>query len=319
MAGSVVLPLHNIARIAEEWAMVDNLSGGRVGVSLAPGWNPSDFVLAPGKYEERYNDLYAGVEKLRGLWRGETFEADAPHGKKVTLRTYPTPVQPELPVWITAARSAESFRRAGALGANLLTHLLDQDVETLAGKIALYRAARAENGFDPDAGEVTVMCHTFVAPDMETAQRLAKKPFCDYLKSSMPLLAGLAYSRGTEVDVNKLAAAELDEFVEFLYERFSTARALIGTPESCRPLLDSLAAAGVNEIACLLDFGPRNSEVLEHLPQLASMCGTAFGTPAAKWAQHDETVQSATSLRRASGGRSWILRRCRSSGRAPAR
>src|SRR5206468_8221040 len=42
-AGSVVLPLHNPIRIAEEWAVVDNLSGGRVELSFAPGWNPGDF------------------------------------------------------------------------------------------------------------------------------------------------------------------------------------------------------------------------------------------------------------------------------------
>ncbi len=271
MAGSVVVPLHHVARIAEEWAMVDNLSGGRVGISLASGWNPDDFVLAPEKYEERYRELYDGIALLRRLWRGESFEGSAPNGRVVSLRTYPTPVQRELPLWITAARSVESFQRAGALGANLLTHLLDQDVETLARKIALYRAARAEHGFDPETGVVSVMCHTFVAPDLATAHRLAKQPFCEYLKASMPLLAGLATSRGKDIDVHKLSGAELDEFVEFLYERFSTTRALIGTPDTCRPLIDALQVAGVNEIACLLDFGPSTDEVLEHLPLLATL------------------------------------------------
>jgi len=281
MAGSVVLPLHHVARIAEEWAMVDNLSGGRVGMSFASGWNPDDFVLAPGDYEERYNDLYAGIETLRRLWRGEPFEAHAPHGRTVRLRTYPTPVQAELPLWITAARSPESFQRAGTIGANLLTHLLEQDVDTLAGKIALYREAREENGFDPAAGIVTVMCHTFVAADADTAHRLAKEPFCNYLKSSMPLLAGLAYSRGKDVDVHKLSESELDEFVEFLYERFSTTRALIGSPESCRGLIDTLEGAGVNEIACLLDFGPATDAVIEHLPYLASLRVAASTPPVA--------------------------------------
>ncbi|MEO8033842.1 MAG: bifunctional LLM class flavin-dependent oxidoreductase/SDR family oxidoreductase, partial [Acidobacteriota bacterium] len=107
--------------------------------------------------------------------------------------------------------------------------------------------------------------------DVETAHRLAKKPFCDYLKASMPLLAGLAFSRGEDVDINSLSESELDDFVEFLYERFSTTRALIGTPETCRPLLAALATAGVNEIACLLDFGPATDHVLEHLPRLAAM------------------------------------------------
>src|SRR5262249_13263842 len=42
-AGSVVLPLHNPIRVAEEWAVVDNLSGGRVDLAFAAGWNPNDF------------------------------------------------------------------------------------------------------------------------------------------------------------------------------------------------------------------------------------------------------------------------------------
>ena len=48
-AGSVVLPLHDPIRVAEEWAVVDNLSGGRVGLSFASGWHANDFALAPGQ------------------------------------------------------------------------------------------------------------------------------------------------------------------------------------------------------------------------------------------------------------------------------
>ena len=46
-AGSVVLPLHDPLRVAEEWSLVDQLSNGRVGISFASGWQPNDFVLAP--------------------------------------------------------------------------------------------------------------------------------------------------------------------------------------------------------------------------------------------------------------------------------
>ncbi|MDQ3744190.1 MAG: LLM class flavin-dependent oxidoreductase, partial [Acidobacteriota bacterium] len=52
-AGSVVVPLHDPVRIAEEWAMVDNLSGGRVGISFASGWNPADFAFFPERYRNR--------------------------------------------------------------------------------------------------------------------------------------------------------------------------------------------------------------------------------------------------------------------------
>lgn len=270
-AGSVVLPLHHPVRIAEEWAMVDNLSGGRIGVSLAPGWNPADFLLAPGKYEDRYNDLYQGVGRLRALWRGEPVAVDAADGEMTQVRVYPTPLQKELPLWITAARDPQSFRQAGALGTNLLTHLLDQDVDALAEKIAIYRAARAEHGHDPASGRVTVMCHSFVADDLQTARRIAREPFCEYLKASKPLLRGLAESRGQDFDFDALSSADMQDFVEFLYDRFEGTRALFGTPESCLDMTLRLRAAGVDEVACLLDFGLGNAEILAHLPQLEAL------------------------------------------------
>ena len=46
-AGSCVAPLHHPARIAEEWAVIDNLTNGRAALGIASGWQPDDFVLRP--------------------------------------------------------------------------------------------------------------------------------------------------------------------------------------------------------------------------------------------------------------------------------
>ena len=70
-AGSVVLPLHDPLLVAEEWAVVDNLSHGRAAVSFASGWQPNDFVIAPQNYATRKEVMRRGIEIVRGLWRGE--------------------------------------------------------------------------------------------------------------------------------------------------------------------------------------------------------------------------------------------------------
>ena len=141
MAGSVVLPLHHPLSAAEDWALVDNLSQGRVGVSIASGWNPDDFAVHPERYDDRHDRVFEQIPLLQRLWRGERIDATSGSGRPIRVRTYPTPVQPELPLWVTAAGNPRTFTRAGEIGANLLTHLLDQDAEELAGKIALYREA----------------------------------------------------------------------------------------------------------------------------------------------------------------------------------
>ena len=267
-AGSVVLPIHHPMRIAEEWAMVDNLSAGRVGISAASGWNPDDFIFFPDRYQERRDVLFEQLEKVRRLWRGGSLLERNGIGKDVEVFLQPKPIQSELPVWVTAAGNPKTFEMAGALGAHLLTHLLDQGVDALAEKIAIYRKARADHGFDPEEGIVTVMLHTFVGEDADSVRDYVKPAYCGYLKNNIGLLRGLAHSRGSDVDITKLPEKDLEDFVGFLFDRFATARGLIGSPESCLPLLEEMDRIGVDEIACLLDIGPREDEILAHLPYL---------------------------------------------------
>lgn len=301
-AGSVVASLHHPMRIAEEWSMVDNLSGGRVGISLASGWNPDDFAFFPERYPERHARLYQTLQSVRSLWHGDEVELMNGVGKPTRVRLRPVPLQRDLPVWITAAGNPETFRRAGETGANLLTHLLDQDPEELANKIRIYREARAAAGNDPATGRVTVMVHTYIGADLAETRERVRAPFCAYLKASRNLLAGLAHSRGRVIDVNALSERDLDDLVGFLFERFAATRALIGTPESCAPLVETLACAGVDEIASLLDFGQSTRDVLEGLPALARL-RDRFGVaePATGSAAVDARPGSAVAGRGAEG------------------
>jgi phthiocerol/phenolphthiocerol synthesis type-I polyketide synthase D len=270
-AGSVVLPLHHPIRVAEEWAVVDNLSNGRVELSFAPGWNTGDFILAPDRYDSRYDVMYAGMEQVRRLWAGEPFEGIDGAGKPVRVRTYPTPVQKTLPMWITAAGSERSFQQAGKMGVDLLTHLFDQDVETLARKVSLYREARQDAGHDPASGRVAVALHTYVGGTLDEVQEQVRGPYANYLKSNMGLLEKLAHSRGMTLDMSKLPAADLSGAIEWLFEKFLSQRSLMGTVESCVPLVEKLVACGVQEVACLVDFGPSPRSILDSLPRLCKL------------------------------------------------
>ncbi|MBA2679606.1 MAG: LLM class flavin-dependent oxidoreductase, partial [Ktedonobacteraceae bacterium] len=268
-AGSVVLPLHNPLRVAEEWAMVDNLSNGRVGVSFASGWHPNDFALFPENYEQRSEIMYRGIETVRKLWRGEAVQVKGGDGNQVEIRTYPAPIQREIPIWITAAGNPKTFAGAGEIGANLLTHMYNQSVDELAEKIRIYRDARARSGYDPESGQVSVMLHTFIGKDQETVRAQLQGPFTEYLKSASYLVNAIAYSRGQKVDIKTLSEQDLNDYLLFVFDRLvSTQRVLFGTPESCQELVNQLKAAGVNEIACQMDFGVDSKLVLESMPYL---------------------------------------------------
>ena len=57
-AGSLVMPLHNPARVAEEWSVVDNLSNGRIALAFASGWTIDDFVLSTESHASRRETMW---------------------------------------------------------------------------------------------------------------------------------------------------------------------------------------------------------------------------------------------------------------------
>jgi natural product biosynthesis luciferase-like monooxygenase protein len=267
-AGSVVLPLHDPIRVAEEWAMVDNLSGGRVELSFASGWHPDDFVFYPQRYAERHEHMYRAIDTVLRLWRGETIAARSGDGKEIEVRVALPPVQRELTFWLTAAGNPRTFTRAGEMGAHLLTHLFNQGIDELSRKIALYREGRLRAGLDPAAGRVAVMIHTFIGEDTDAVRATAHGPFRHYLKSSADLVQAIATSQGLDLDLRNLPARDVDRLLDFVFERLLEDRVLFGSPETCLPLVQRLRAVGVDELACQLDFGIDTDTVLDSLPHL---------------------------------------------------
>ncbi len=274
-AGSVVLPLHHPARVAEEWSVVDNISKGRVGISFASGWQPNDFVLKPENYADNKNVMLKNIDVVRRLWRGESIAFDGPLGKAVDTRILPRPVQKELPYWVTSAGNPETFAAAGRIGANVLTHLLGQTVEELKDKLVAYRTARQEAGHAGE-GYVSLMLHAFVGPDADAVRAKVKQPLIEYLRSSLNLVKQYAWSfpafKNREamggIDLSSLSKEEMDALLEHSFERYYETSGLFGTPETCVAMIDSIKAIGVDDVACLIDFGVDSAAVLEHLPYL---------------------------------------------------
>ncbi|TDC85712.1 LLM class flavin-dependent oxidoreductase [Nonomuraea deserti] len=268
-AGSVVAPLHHPARIAEEWAVVDNLSGGRAGVSFAPGWHVVDFALRPENYADRRQVTMDTIDTVRRLWRQEEVELVDGAGESVKLRTHPAPVQPELPTWLTSSGNPETFRQAGDLGVGILTHLLGQSLDDLVRKVAEYREhyARAHNG----TGHVALMLHTFVGEDRAKVREVVHDPFTDYLRSSLGLVLKAAEELMPGIDPDQMDPEDIEFLLEISFERYFETGGLFGTVDDGMALLGSLERIGVDEVACLIDFVPDTDAVLDGLRHLARL------------------------------------------------
>lgn len=273
-SGSVVLPLHDPIRVAEEWAVVDNISNGRIGLGVACGWVPNDFVIS-GKQEEfdnRKEVLAEHITTLKNLWRGEKHHVTNPMGDQITVQTQPRPIQKEVPIWITAAFNPETFRQAGEIGANVLTHLLGQTLNGLKSKVSIYRKAWDDAGH-PGRGIVTLMLHAFVGENDDAVHGIVREPMKAYLAGSLNLAAAniesVAFLREPEkINVGALTDDDVDDALEASFEKYFHMSGLLGSYEKCLDMVDQVEQADVDEIACLIDFGVESDIVLQSLENL---------------------------------------------------
>lgn len=278
-AGSVVIPLHDPIRVAEDWAVVDNLSNGRVGLSFASGWHANDFALKPENYERRREVMMESINTVLRLWAGEKITVKNGEGKDIDIAVLPRPVREKPPMWIASAGNVETFRAAGRSGHNVLTNMLGQDIKVLATNFAAYREARREGGHAGE-GIISVMLHTFVTHDDDKARELARRPFGNYLSTSYDLVKvapwmfpafkqpSMAGAGTSAFDPSRFDDADMAALLDHAFDRYFDTAGLFGSPARALKLVEQLKDAGATEVACLIDFGIDPQVVLDNLVHL---------------------------------------------------
>jgi FkbM family methyltransferase len=118
---------------------------------------------------------------------------------------------------------------------------------------------------------VTLMIHTFVGRDREQVRATVWQPFRRYLASSADLLANLGRSLGLDLRSRSLSAEEMDALLDHAAGRYFADAALFGAPEDCLGMARRCREAGVDELACLVDFGVAAEEALAALTGLAEV------------------------------------------------
>jgi hypothetical protein len=153
----------------------------------------------------------------------------------------------------------------------VLTHLLGQSPEVLAGNIGVYRQALASS-HGPDArGHVALMLHTLIGTDRNEVRKIVHNPFCDYLRSSMDLVVASSGLLPPGLDVNRLPARDKEFLVAAAFDRYFTTSGLFGTVKDAGRTVSRLAAMGVDEIACLIDYGVPQAEIFRSLQHVAEL------------------------------------------------
>lgn len=158
---ALVATLHHPVQMAEELAVLDILSGGRVSVVLGMGYRPEEFDLYGIAMGQRADRMEAAVDVLRRAWAGQPVGGAGGGGLRVT----PAPLTPGGPPLLMGGGTPAAARRAARLGLGMLTERTG-DLERVYREAC--RAAGREPGLFVGGGDATVVA-TFVDRDPDAA------------------------------------------------------------------------------------------------------------------------------------------------------
>lgn len=159
--GALIVPLHDPIRLAEEMAVLDIVSGGRVSYVTAVGYVPEEFAMAGVALEGRGRRMDDCLEVMRKAWTGEPFEHA---GRRV--RVTPKPSTPGGPLLWMGGNSRAAARRAARFDMGLLAQGLNPEL------VDIYAAECARLGRTPKAcinPPSSMVTSAFIAEDPDRA------------------------------------------------------------------------------------------------------------------------------------------------------
>ena len=209
--GVVLVPLHHPIRLAEEYAMLDVLSEGRLEFGVGRGFLSYAYDIFGVDMDQSHARYREGVELILKAWTADgPFSFDGQFWKLTDYQFFPQPVQkPHPPVFAAGAGTPASFEWAGTRGLHLCTAFFGPDKFATQANVRLYRDALVKNGYNPAQREVVGVSQMYCAPTKAEALQRGGEYAINYYR----FFAGLD-RRGSRATVpehfTRVSAQELD-------------------------------------------------------------------------------------------------------------
>ncbi|MEM7434751.1 MAG: LLM class flavin-dependent oxidoreductase [Myxococcota bacterium] len=243
----LLLPEWHPLRVAEQGAMLDVLSSGRLSLGVAAGYAKDEFAAFGVSLRERGTRMEEGLSLIRAVWTedevtlaGTSYELDG-------YSLFPPPIQKPPPIYV-GALADKPIRRAARLGDGYILSAGSTFAE-VEDRIPVYQAAVADTGqvlADKQPLAVNRVVHVV---DSRSKRDQAVAWFSDRFLSF--------YDRWGHDDIAKLGSKER------AFEETARAHFIIGEPSECVEQIERYRALGIGHLACLMNFGKPDTPVVE--------------------------------------------------------
>jgi len=233
----LLLPLHHPLRVAEDAAMVDVMSGGRLRLGVSAGYSPADLQAFAVTPDARARRMREGLLLIRAVFGGQPVSLDIELCRLHDFTLHPKPIR-QPPIYIGGSVNA-AIRRAARLGDELIVSAT-QRISDVPRILDVYAEALLAMGQEPKAKTPTINRVVHVLPDGADKQRalafFAKGLFASYDAWGHRNITGLS----TEARTAEQTDAE---------------HLIVGDAAFCIDAIGRYRALGIKEIACLMNFG----------------------------------------------------------------
>jgi alkanesulfonate monooxygenase SsuD/methylene tetrahydromethanopterin reductase-like flavin-dependent oxidoreductase (luciferase family) len=269
-----VLPLHHPIRVAEQWATLDMLSGGRVDFAAGRGYDRREYMPFHVSFEDNQAIFEEGMEVVRQLWASET--PISHHGKHFDfddVAITPRPVQRPIPSYV-ASFSKPSIELAGRLGCNLIVapFAAAMTFGGLRGVRDLYRDACTRNGKPPGRLMCSYFLHLADTPAEEEAARARQIRYYRECASAAfpgdPATAPPSYRYFVEI-VERISHVQPQDL--------SDNAVLLGSPAQIVETLKKAEDSGIDEVILYANVGLKpHGQVKDEMSRFMDEVAPAF-------------------------------------------
>lgn len=248
-----LVPMHHPVQIAEDFAMLDLVSNGRVNFGAGRGMSGREYAIFGADWNSAQARLVEALEVIVRAWRDDVLNWDGKYYHYHDLTVRPKPRQkPHPPIYITAQKDPESFGMIGRQGFHLMTVPWVFSNELQRSRIEIYLNSLKEAGHSVEEHDVFVMYPAYVGENDEQARADAIEPWHRWRSFALAEL-GLDPSKG---------AAYEERYRHLSYDAMmADSHALFGGPERCvRHLQRIRDVVGPTHIGLVFHFGGLSQE-----------------------------------------------------------
>ncbi len=175
-----ILPLRHPLHSAEDYAMVDAISGGRLEFGIGSGNTELDYKVFGVTRENDRQRLDEAFEVILKAWTNDRFSHQGTSWQFGEITLYPRPIQkPHPPIWV-AGTSAQTLEWAGRHGFHIMTVGHPHPPEKVRPGVEAWKKALIDHGIDPTERHCQFHARTHVNENAERAREVATAAITRY-------------------------------------------------------------------------------------------------------------------------------------------